>query len=106
MFFFVSNGDHRELHVLTHSFPTRRSSDLSFGYLPADGNAAEGGGCVYRATDARARLQDADRDAARTRRLLPRRGLSSGFLSPESDPSVHRALGQADRKSTRLNSSH
>src|SRR3546814_9530704 len=21
-------GDHRELHVLTHSFPTRRSSDL------------------------------------------------------------------------------
>src|SRR3546814_1509087 len=22
-------GDHRDLHVLTHSFPTRRSSDLS-----------------------------------------------------------------------------
>src|SRR3546814_17185623 len=26
--FYVS-GDHRYLHVLTHSFPTRRSSDLS-----------------------------------------------------------------------------
>src|SRR3546814_20054277 len=27
-FFFYFNGDHRDLHVLTHSFPTRRSSDL------------------------------------------------------------------------------
>src|SRR3546814_5183995 len=26
--FFEGFGDHRELHVLTHSFPTRRSSDL------------------------------------------------------------------------------
>src|SRR3546814_16553786 len=28
MFFFECYGDHRNLHVLTHSFPTRRSSDL------------------------------------------------------------------------------
>src|SRR3546814_5305948 len=27
-FFFSGYGDHRDLHVLTHSFPTRRSSDL------------------------------------------------------------------------------
>src|SRR3546814_13414720 len=27
-FFFYCHGDHRDLHVLTHSFPTRRSSDL------------------------------------------------------------------------------
>src|SRR3546814_7238516 len=27
-FFFKRYGDHRDLHVLTHSFPTRRSSDL------------------------------------------------------------------------------
>src|SRR3546814_21112631 len=27
-FFFYRYGDHRDLHVLTHSFPTRRSSDL------------------------------------------------------------------------------
>src|SRR3546814_21154260 len=25
---FECSGDHRDLHVLTHSFPTRRSSDL------------------------------------------------------------------------------
>src|SRR6056297_234368 len=29
VFFFKGYGDHRDLHVLTHSFPTRRSSDLS-----------------------------------------------------------------------------
>src|SRR3546814_629904 len=28
MFFFYRYGDHLDLHVLTHSFPTRRSSDL------------------------------------------------------------------------------
>src|SRR3546814_3749576 len=28
--FFEVYGDHRDLHVLTHSFPTRRSSDLCF----------------------------------------------------------------------------
>src|SRR3546814_17003639 len=27
--FVYGSGDHRELHVLTHSFPTRRSSDLT-----------------------------------------------------------------------------
>src|SRR3546814_181954 len=30
MFFFSLYGDHRDLHVLTHSFPTRRSSDLAW----------------------------------------------------------------------------
>src|SRR3546814_17632828 len=29
MFFFSLCGDHRDLHVLTHSFPTRLSSDLA-----------------------------------------------------------------------------
>src|SRR3546814_20401970 len=28
IFFFLWYRDHRDLHVLTHSFPTRRSSDL------------------------------------------------------------------------------
>src|SRR3546814_20687005 len=28
-FVFYGYGDHRDLHVLTHSFPTRRSSDLT-----------------------------------------------------------------------------
>src|SRR3546814_11234451 len=30
-FCFHGDGDHRDLHVLTHSFPTRRSSDLKPG---------------------------------------------------------------------------
>src|SRR5216110_3057971 len=29
LFFFQSSADHRDLHKLTHSFPTRRSSDLA-----------------------------------------------------------------------------
>src|SRR3546814_17230576 len=29
IFFFYFYGHHRDLHVLTHSFPTRRSSDLT-----------------------------------------------------------------------------
>src|SRR3546814_12532224 len=29
-FFFSGYGAHRDLHVLPHSFPTRRSSDLGF----------------------------------------------------------------------------
>src|SRR3546814_20997411 len=36
VFFFYGYGDHRDLHVLAHSFPTRRSSDLtsiSFGNI-------------------------------------------------------------------------
>src|SRR3546814_19537834 len=36
MFFFSCSGDHRDRHVLTHSFPTRRSSDLSKGRLGAN----------------------------------------------------------------------
>src|SRR3546814_16879282 len=33
--FFKCHGDHRDLHVLTHSFPTRRSADLTSAVLPA-----------------------------------------------------------------------
>src|SRR3546814_18237658 len=32
-FFFYRCGDHRYLHVLAHSFPTRRASDLQRGLL-------------------------------------------------------------------------
>src|SRR3546814_14203772 len=46
-FFFYVNGDHRNIHVLTHSFPTRRASDLpekrgpyagGVGYFSPDGS--------------------------------------------------------------------
>src|SRR3546814_1194899 len=39
MFFFSVYGDHRSLHVLTHSFPTRRSSDLATPSLKLGVNA-------------------------------------------------------------------
>src|SRR3546814_2742927 len=48
VFFFECTGDHRDLHVLTHSFPTRRSSDL----LEALARAGDGPGFVQ-ALDAR-----------------------------------------------------
>src|SRR3546814_9878609 len=32
LLFFSGYADHRDLHVLPHSFPTRRSSDLNTGY--------------------------------------------------------------------------
>src|SRR3546814_18130324 len=82
LFFFYGYGDHRDLHVLTHSFPTRRSSDLpgrtvqiliirQRGHRVGRGNDGRTGGTARKAAD----LQ----------KILPR---------------------AIDRKSTRLNSSH
>src|SRR3546814_9199292 len=33
--------DHLDLHVLTHSFPTRRSSDLPFHWIASEGGLLE-----------------------------------------------------------------
>src|SRR3546814_9874662 len=41
IFLFEWYGDHRELHVLTHAFPTRRSSDLA-PERPFEGGCAQG----------------------------------------------------------------
>src|SRR3546814_5166559 len=41
-FFFEWTGEHRDLHVLTHSFPTRRSSDLNITQRFAQQLAFEG----------------------------------------------------------------
>src|SRR3546814_10536166 len=38
VFFFYCAGDPRDLHVLTHSFPTRRSSDRRLGGAGGRGN--------------------------------------------------------------------
>src|SRR3546814_18710772 len=46
LIFFELYGDHRDLHVLTHSFPTRRVSDLFAERrldLPAVGDVEHGG---------------------------------------------------------------
>src|SRR3546814_6712166 len=38
--FFELSGDHRVLHVLTHSFPTRRASELNAVRLPGGDQGA------------------------------------------------------------------
>src|SRR3546814_15729238 len=85
-YFFCSGyGDHRDLHVLTHSFPTRRSSDLAGGFDPV-GNP---------------RIAMREHDRARTI------GRDPGAVLV--DVNVVVAIVQRlhpDRKSTRLNSSH
>src|SRR3546814_19602823 len=47
--FFVCDGDHLYLHVLTHSFPTRRSADLTPANSPAphspSGHGSPSSGC-------------------------------------------------------------
>src|SRR3546814_3303478 len=48
-FVFEGYGDHRDLHVLTHSFPTRRSSDLFGGSLKGAATAAQGDEIARRA---------------------------------------------------------
>src|SRR5437867_5018817 len=76
MFFFETHGDHRDLH----SFPTRRSSDLS-----KDHNV-------------------------RLRELARRQGLSVSEYGVFDEQTGARVAGtteeEVDRKSTRLNSSH
>src|SRR5690606_40323896 len=80
--FFQSRRDHRDLH----SFPTRRSSDL-----PQRGAAGAG----------------AQVDERATRRLaLPHRAVRDRQLIGAELAVAHDAMGEGDRKSTRLNSSH
>src|SRR3546814_20418780 len=89
---FEGDGDHRDLHGLTHSFPTRRSSDLSdWSPVPA-----------YPPT----------RIVRFTEKYL-RQGTEHHKIAGVDVPSYSAAKTLADlfrngrdRKSTRLNSSH
>src|SRR3546814_1038263 len=69
MFFFYRYGDHLNLHVLTHSCPTRRSSDLVlsnvalvdlFGDIAAGEDSGSAAAAV--ASDLRSAYVDQDRD--------------------------------------------
>src|SRR5205814_8810166 len=79
LFSFKCHDPHRDLH----SFPTRRSSDLGRSAAPARPRAP---------------------DRAPDRLLLRRRVSGRCCLPAKSRPA--RAATSADRKSTRLNSSH
>src|SRR3546814_13723205 len=99
-------SSHRDLHVLTHSSPTRRSADLLLSALaglipPADGRATIDGGDL-------AAL--APRERARRIGYLPQLGEIAWDLSVRNLVALgglpHGGPGPGDRKSTRLNSSH
>src|SRR3546814_18711235 len=77
--FFLLFGDHLDLHVLTHSFPTPRSSDL--GKLSPHHRRFTHGGQRGQCADGKPAL----------RRILDAAQIAQAF---------------EDRKSTRLNSSH
>src|SRR3546814_11972277 len=80
IFFFLRYGDHRDLLVLTHSFPTRRASDLLLEharYQPSYDDAA----------------RDALDIAAALGKTTPLHEITDDMIA-------------TDRKSTRLNSSH
>src|SRR3546814_13707383 len=103
---FSCYGDHRDLHVLTHSFPTRRSSDLprdaeGLRRLKAMGFSDKR--LAYLALQS-ANLQPGTRTAtARGSGLIHEavKAMTGGVTEAEV-----RALRHKDRKSTRLNSSH
>src|SRR3546814_21112425 len=72
-FFFYWSGCHRDLPVRTHSFPTRRSSDLTIGFQVAEGLRWHLG------------LGRAEAEA-RAVRLLDRVGLPQPRFSPDLYP--------------------
>src|SRR3546814_17614588 len=94
-FCFECFGDHRGLHVLTRSFPTRRSSDLAVGIGPTSvGEYVRRAAVVGITWPIPAELDD----AALERALFA----PAGYNPPLSRPLPDWEL----RKSTRLNSSH
>src|SRR3546814_13258298 len=93
-FFFEVYGYHRDLHLLTRSFPTRRSSDLGLAPAPPviDLLVLSGGG---------------DWGAFGAGVLKGWGRVSGPMARPEFDAVTGVSTGALiDRKSTRLNSSH
>src|SRR6056297_385669 len=63
LFFVGVDGSHRELHVLTHSFPTRRSSDLA--EVPQLAALADGNRSLLLAARRQRRQAGTDRKSTR-----------------------------------------
>src|SRR3546814_10645316 len=82
IFCFEGSGAHRDLHVLTHSFPTRRSSDLhDRGRRSRARRGARGGGAAWYMGASRLARAPARRRAARQSRLRDRRSRSEEHTS-------------------------
>src|SRR3546814_18395945 len=95
IFFFIVYGDHRYLHALTHSFPPRRSSDLTLLDHARTEPVADLGELLVRKFDQPRGQGEA---AIQVLHVLVRHGALVAHVVLE--------LGPRDRKSTRLNSSH
>src|SRR3546814_16777323 len=95
-FFCYGYGDHRNLHVLTHSFPTRRSSDLQLiasDRLPL---------VMKMEADRMAQLAPPADEAKRELQVVIEERLSR----IDNNPGALFGEQFEDRKSTRLDSSH
>src|SRR3546814_12233175 len=103
MIFFKRYGDHRDLHVLTHTFPTRRSSDLEF---VANEEAKMSNVTLLRMSELTRRLGIARSTVYKMmkERGFPRPVKLTGRVVAWRVVDVVAYL--EDRKSTRLNSSH
>src|SRR3546814_14889838 len=104
---------HRDVHVLTHSSPTRRSSDLVGTSVVVEN--VRGAGCA----NAMAKLATAPADGSIFYGTTPTFINTSLLSSPDYtykdlapavnvflDPQIVYVRADRDRKSTRLNSSH
>src|SRR3546814_20956703 len=104
---------HRALHVLTRSFPTRRSSELPLPITrPRSGGwAAKSSECIINSNAYRPRLgiscggAHADESRGQINVIAFDIVFEIGDIGGEAQPDVIEAIGR-DRKSTRLNSSH
>src|SRR3546814_13837324 len=107
VFFFKGDGDHRDLHVLTHSFPTRRSSDLAADLIDPHALALSRHDAYSRAS-----APAVSRRPRMSLTFLPRRAATErgDVLAPSAaNAALIMLCGlevPTDRKSTRLNSSH
>src|SRR3546814_9113059 len=64
VFFFYGSGDHLDLHVLTHAFPTRRSSDLAQSNVVEAKAAPPKGGFDFRGATWPGTSKSADKAAS------------------------------------------
>src|SRR3546814_16822101 len=96
IFFYEGYGDHRDLHVRTHSFPTRRSSDLG----------SEPYKCPKDIAKAKQLFEEA---GYKGEPITILRGTDHQYINPANlvmIQQLRKAGFLKDRKSTRLNSSH
>src|SRR3546814_8405539 len=85
--FLYCYGDHRDLHVLTHSFPTRRSSDL----FPPDARGRAG---ARRRTRPRRLVAAPGRPSQRPGDALHRRGRMTASAAAGIVPPVGEARSE------------